>query len=214
LTDAEFLQLIEQGHETGGVEFKSTGSLDNPLFTARLVRAILGMANRRDGGLVVVGVSENPDKTLNPAGVSRADLPRWDYDRLAGVVSGFADPSVELALEQRRVGERSFLVVSVREFVEIPILCKKSNSPLNDAGVTTREGEILRQGACYVRSRRKPETTEIPTQEDMRALIALATEKGVRRFVQLASSSGLISVPPRSPGAPASTYEKETEGLL
>ncbi len=61
-------------------------------------------------------------------------------------------------------------------------------------------GIILREGARYVRRRGKPETSEIPTQSEMRELLDLAIEKGVRRFIARARAVGLVlggSEPPR-----------------
>ncbi|HEY3216359.1 MAG TPA: RNA-binding domain-containing protein [Candidatus Eisenbacteria bacterium] len=201
MTDDDIAQLIEQGHETNGVEFKSSGSLGDAHFRAKLVRAILAFANRRDSGVVVVGVSENRDKTLNPTGVTSAHAKSWDFDRLSGIVSGFADPSVELSLEVRRYKGRTFRVIVVSEFAEVPVLCKKDH------------GNVLRQGGCYVRSLRKPESREVAFQEDMRAVIGLATDKAVARWVGLARHVGLVGALPAQPRPALSRYDEEVEGL-
>jgi len=71
----------------------------------------------------------------------------------------------------------------VEEFSDVPVLCKRDYD------------DLLRAGACYVRPRRKPETTEIPTQADMRDLLDLATEKGVTRFLERAKGVGLFISP-------------------
>ena len=212
MTDEEFEQLIAQGHETGGVEFKGSCDLGDTPFRARIVRAILGLANRRGGGVVIVGVSENPDKSLNPTGLLPEHEGGWDHDRLSGIVSGYSDPSIELAIERRTYNGRAFQVIVVQEFPEVPILCKKPYSAPGAGGAPAIE--ILRQGACYVRSHRKPETSEVGTQEDMRALILLATEKAVRRFVELARTSELLAARSESVAPSTSIYDRELEGLL
>ena len=51
---------------------------------------------------------------------------------------------------------------------------------------------VLRSGACYVRSSRKPETSEIPTQTEMRELLQLATDKAVMRRLTEYRRMGLI----------------------
>ena len=68
MTEQDFESLLARGYETDGVEFKGAWIRTDKLFLAKVVRAILGMANRRDGGLVVVGVEEStkPD----PVGLS------------------------------------------------------------------------------------------------------------------------------------------------
>src|SRR5918992_3524376 len=74
-------------------------------------------------------------------------------------------------------------VIQVKEFADIPVLCKRSYD------------NVLREGACYVRSRRKPETSEIPTLADMRDLLDLATEKRLREHLALLERIGLIVLP-------------------
>ncbi len=66
MTDQEFDTLLHRGYETNGVEFKGPGKRTDRAFLAQVVRAILGMANRRDGGLVIIGVEPT---TLDPIGL-------------------------------------------------------------------------------------------------------------------------------------------------
>ena len=72
---------------------------------------------------------------------------------------------------------------------------------------------MLRKGALYVRAKRKPETSEIPTQEDMRALLELATRKSLAAFVALAHKSGLISQMPPPP-SDQDRFEDQLSDLL
>lgn len=56
---------------------------------------------------------------------------------------------------------------------------------------------ILRAGAIYVRTRRKPETSEPPGQTEMRELIELATEERLRSFLGTVGQTcwlGLVSL--------------------
>jgi hypothetical protein len=50
VTEEDFAKLLARGYESRGVEFKGPGIRTEKLFLARVVRAILGMANSRDGG--------------------------------------------------------------------------------------------------------------------------------------------------------------------
>lgn len=72
------------------------------------------------------------------------------------------------------------MVLDIEEFPDIPVLCKRDYD------------NVLRSGACYVRSRRKPETSEIPTQTDMRELLDLASSKAVVRRLTEYRRMGLI----------------------
>lgn len=191
MTEEEFADLLQLGYEQRGVEFKGPGPLSDNYLRVKVVRAILGMANRRDGGYVFIGVDEQERRPI-ATGLSDEDLRTWNYDDVADKLARYADPSVRFDLQILRHQNRSFVSIHVQEFEDVPIICKN--------GFQDHKGkEVLRGGALYVRSRRKPETAEVPTHEDMRELIDLATEKGIRRFVQVvqrAGLSGLSSVVP------------------
>jgi predicted HTH transcriptional regulator len=156
------------------------------------------MANRRDGGRVIIGVEGN-DNTLNPVGFSDVDLPAWNYDDVADQIARYADPSVSFELEVKEYNGGIYIVLEVAEFTDIPVLCKRAYD------------NVLRNGACYVRTRRKPETTEIPTQADMRDLLDLAIEKGVRRSLEWAQRVGLFI--PQAISPPATDQERFDEQL-
>lgn len=192
MDDRDFTELLGLGYERPGVEFKGPGSRTNLHFRARVVRAVLGMANRRDGGYVVLGVEESGD-TLRPIGLDEQELATWSYDDIAASLAEYADPSVTFDMEVRTYAEARFVVLRVHEFDEVPVLCGRDYP------------RVLRKGACYVRSRRKPETSEIPSQEDMRALLDLAVDKGVQKWVARTRAAGLLE------GAPAPSTRSEEE---
>jgi predicted HTH transcriptional regulator len=181
----EFIQVLNElialKHELPGVECKPPGPRIgvNKKLQAWVIRAMLGMANRRGGGLVIIGV-EDSLTSLKPVGLNTADLASWErYDDLASSVAEYADPSINFEVEILEYSGNKYVLVSVKEFEDIPVLCKKDYPA------------ILRKGACYVRSRRKPETIEVPSQEDMRDLLDLGTEKRLRKFVAQAKSAGM-----------------------
>ncbi len=182
MTDEDFIRIMGLGHELSGVEFKSPGPMSNRRLVAQVIRAILGMCNRRDGGTVIIGV-EDTQGVLNPVGLTEPDLSEWSYDALADQVARYADPSASFAMEVKEYDGGSYVVIEVEEFSDIPVLCKRSY------------GDVLQDGACYVRPRRKPETSSIPTQADMRDLLDLAIEKGVTRFLERARRVGLFHIP-------------------
>ena len=173
---------MELRHELSGVEFKSPGPISNRRLAAQVIKAILGMSNRRDGGTVIIGV-EDSGGVLNTVGLMSSDLDGWTLDALSDQVSNYADPSANFTLEKLEYEGNPYVVIEVEEFSDVPVLCKRDY------------GDVLREGACYVRPRRKPETTEIPTQADMRDLLDLAIEKGVTQFLERARRVGLFISP-------------------
>ena len=190
--EEDFIEIMGLDHELNGVEFKSPGPMTNRQLVMQVIKAILGMSNRRDGGTIIIGVGDNQG-VLNPIGLSPSDLGEWTYDALSDRVANYADPNATFTLEKREYEGNSYVVLAVEEFSDIPVLCKRDYD------------DLLRAGACYVRPRRKPETTEIPTQADMRDLLELATEKGVTRFLERAKGVGLFI----SPTIETSTSDQE-----
>lgn len=182
MTDEEFSEILALGYERRGVEFKGPGPLEDKQLRARVVRAMLGMANRRDGGLVIIGV-EDDRGNLKPTGLNPSDLSTWKYDDVADKAAEYADPTLGFELEIRELQGSKFVVLRVHEFEDVPVLCRKDFD------------DVLRRGACYVRSRRKPETAEVPRQEDMRDLLELATEKRLRAYAKLRTAESSVGGP-------------------
>lgn len=182
MTPEEFAQLLELGHELHGVEFKGPLDRTHKSSFAKVVKAVLAMANRRDGGKVIVGVDEVDDGSmvsLKPTGLTLDQLQTWGHDDVVENVAKFADPFVTISTQHVQHDGRTFVVLEVGEFEEVPVLCK---SPFEGA---------LRQSACYVRRRGRIESSEIPTHVEMRELLDLATEKGIRRFLSQVHRAGL-----------------------
>ena len=186
LTDRQFAELLAVSYEPRGLEFKGARPRTDRLFFARVVRACLGMANLRDGGRVIIGVDERGG-VLDPVGLSDADLATWRYDDIAAGLATYADPMINFDIYVHEYQGRRFVELEVHEFDELPILCKTTYMERPPT-----QQVILREGACYVRRRGKPETSEIPTQSEMRELLDLAIEKGVRRFIVRARAVGLV----------------------
>ncbi len=186
MTDQELVELIAAG-ETPGVEFKNARDSTAPSFI-EVVRAALGMANRRDGGVIIIGV----DNDGNAPGLAARQVGSWQNpDHTRQAIALFADPCIYLNVEVKTVAVagplqgRVFAVIAVSEFEEVPVLCARS------ANNTANQPNYLKQGACYVRPHHLPATSEVANQTQLRALLDLAIEKGVRKFLRTARAVGL-----------------------
>src|SRR5712692_3907863 len=187
MTEEEFREYLALGRESRGVEFKGPGSRTDKHFFARVVRAVIGMANRRDGGVVILGVEEHAG-VLNPVGLSREQLGTWNrYDHVAQALGNYTDPSVGFGVEVVHFEGDQFIVLRVAEFEEWPVLCAGEFQGQGQG----RSQDVLRRGALYLRGRRSIETAEIPSLEELRELLELATEKQLRRFLSTAQRVGL-----------------------
>ena len=138
------------------------------------------MANLRDGGHIVLGVARQMDDTYLPAGMQGDHHDSFVQDDLSAYFSEYADPYIEVTLIKHIFDGKSFCILRVGEFTELPVVCKRDGA------------EKLRRGATYIRSRRIPETVEVPSQVEMREILDLAVEKRSRAFTRQAERMGFV----------------------
>jgi predicted HTH transcriptional regulator len=206
LSDADFTAIIGAGQELASVEFKPGGPRAADDLFYKVARAVLAMTNRRDGGVVILGVEEDQTaQTIALKGVASADLVTWNQNDLSAALNGFADPFVSVEAQIIEHAGLSFVVINVSEFEQLPVICRKGTQA--PAG---QKNPTLRAGALYVRSRRKPESIEVPGQTEMRELVRYATDKELRDFMRRAALAGLIQFV----GAPGDTDDAAFENQL
>lgn len=155
-------------------------SWNDPNTKAKIVKTILAMSNIRDGGYLILGFDQNND-VFEPTGMAEADLNSFTYDLVKSHVSEFADPYVEFSMETVKDEEngKAFLIFTINEFDEVPVICKRN-------GLAN-----LEQGTMYTRSRRMPESVRVPTQSEMREIINMAVEKGIRKYIETSHRAGI-----------------------
>jgi hypothetical protein len=183
LTADEIEAVLARDYELRGFEIKGPGPRTDSQLFARVARACLGLGNLRDGGHVAIGIADDQSAAMRP-GLEKSDLESWSYDDLSRKLAEYADPPLRFDLATRRLSSGvDVVVVQVFEFDGTPHICAKDYP------------DVLRRGALYVRSRRVPETSEVPSAVDMRDLLDLATEKALRAYVQTAERAGLALLP-------------------
>jgi len=108
------------------------------------------------------------------------------------MVNGVADPHIAVETDAITSEGRTFVVITVAEFIDVPVVCR-SHGPTAPGD----SRQIYRKDACYARSRRKPETIEAITDSTTwRTLMELAGNKTARRILEV------IGVGPRSVAGP------------
>lgn len=167
--------LFTYVREERSVEYKRSEPWE--ALEAKTVKTAMGMANLRGGGIIVIGVAQVKG-TLELQGMDPAHLATYQADEVQAAANRFADPYVRLEIGVVEWEGKQFLGIGAAEFDEIPVVCKRS-------------GIGVRLGAMYIRSNRLPETSEVQSQTEIREIIELATEKGVRRFLATAQRVGL-----------------------
>lgn len=201
LSTDEFIGLLNGGRESRAVEFKAAGPRPDPIVFAFVARAVLAMSNLHLGGWVLLGVQDDGQAT----GLSEAELATWlEHDEVAAGLNAYADPFVQIDVERMEYDGRSFVVIRVHEFAEVPVLARK-DSPAKAGGKL-----VIRQGACYVRPRLKPASVEVPTQTEMRELLDLAADKVLKRFLARANAAGIAVATTETD---TEKYERELGGF-
>jgi predicted HTH transcriptional regulator len=177
----EYRMIIYAGKEDQNREYKQSFPWERKSHgdtMAKIARTILAMSNLRDGGHIVVGVEDGTP--CLPKGVETKHLSTFSYDKVADFVRNYADPYVDFSLDIVDFDEMNFVVFAVSGFDEFPVICKSSY------------GDILAEGAVYTRPRGgRPRSARITSYAEMRELLDLATEKGVRRFLEIEARVGI-----------------------
>jgi hypothetical protein len=183
-------------HELPDVEFKGPGKgRDNPLF-GRVVRAAMVMANRRGGGIVIIGVAEE-QIGLNFIGLTPEELETWKYESIAGGFNSYTNVPIEFDRLVHEHDGKTYLVLDIHEFASVPVMCVKEYRDRSNPKMTDDQCKIiLRPGAFYIRTLNKPESKEMLTSEEIRTLFELAIDKGVQSFVTHTKLAGINIAPP------------------
>lgn len=173
--------LIAIGRESANLEYKQS----EPWASLRLqiVKAALAFANTQGGGHIVIGMRRLADDQYEAEGMAPEHLATYRLDDVQAQVNRYADPAVSLDGFRREHGGKTFFVIAVDEFEDVPVICRGGSE----------DGE-LRQAAIYVRARRKNESAPIDNQTDMRALLALATEKALTARLQELARAGVVQL--------------------
>ena len=185
MTANDLKDILEFGQERRNIDFKTSIPWNNrnKEFKAKITKTILGISNIRDGGNIIIGVDRNDDDSYTCTGLENNVLNTYTKDNIASFVDVYSDPYVNIDVFKLPYKNKSFAVIKVFEFNEIPVLCKKDYNPNNNI--------ILKDGAVYTRSYRKPETIEVPSQSEMREILDMAVEKKLKKQLMIMENLGI-----------------------
>lgn len=201
-TDLQF--YILHGKEERYLEYKrSMIWTGNDMTKVKIAKAMMAMANLRNGGVIVVGMQETTRGVWVPEAMTPQQIASFTQDDVAQWVNDYATPAVQFSIGAFEYNGNQFEVIQVQEFDTSPVICRKQKI----AG-----GETLEAGAIYYRSNRKIESAPISSDEDSRELIGLAIDKGISKHVSRLHRLGLI--PTETPNErDRQQYETERAGL-
>lgn len=179
----EFLNSNAHG-EGRAHEFKKGASWDS--LKSKVVKGALGLANLSGGGYVIIGVSENKTTPMYDFdGMSDEDFKTYNPDDVISYINSFADPHMDVELGKFSDGSRNFVVIRVSEFDYEPVISKKDH------------GDDVIHGRIYCRRHRMPESSPTPSITELREIIELVVDKGIKRQIRrLRSYGGSVSFEP------------------
>lgn len=173
--------LIAAGREAPNLEYKQSMPWED--LKLQVVKAALAFANTRDGGYIVIGMEQLAGDRYEPQGMTPEHLAGYTLDDVRSFVNRHAAPFVSLDATRHERDGKTFFVIAVDPFEDVPVIC------------TSGAGD-LQQAAIYTRSRRMISSAPIDNPDDMRALLDLATDRAVAR---LRARGILQSVAPSAP---------------
>jgi len=167
--NSEIEKLIERKVESANLDYKEgfIWNKDNKYLQRELIKDIMGMANTRDGGTIILGVKDN---SFDLIGVNQEVYKSFDQTDVAQMLHSYSKPKARIEVKKPKIHGKDVVVINVTEFEDAPIICTKALTSANPREL------ILRKGAVYIRTSAAV-TEEISSEEDMRDLLGRAMHK-------------------------------------
>jgi predicted HTH transcriptional regulator len=170
--------------ESRSCEFKSGVRWEGD-FRYKITKGILALSNLAGGGYVIVGVEWNDSvRQYEPIGMEKDTSDTYDHEVVLEFANIRADPFVQIDLKHFEISGKWFVVIQVGEFLDVPVICKKTCTDTNDK-------VIIENGRIYYRTSKKPESSACLTYVDLREILDHATTKGLSSLLRRLESAGL-----------------------
>lgn len=168
----ELEALVTLGNESPSLEYKSSMSWRDSLTQAIVVKEALALANTRDGGTIVFGVT---DGTFVPEGMAQSDFDSFENDKIADRVNLYAEPRIQTTVRKGRIGDKLFVLIGVEPRRDSPVICEKDGGP---------PAAQIYAGDIYIRPVGKPEARRVQNAQEMRELVERARDFEVEKLRQ------------------------------
>lgn len=166
---ARALAALDYGAETDVLDYKGACEWDGHTESAKLAKDIVAFANHRGGGTLIIGVAETVPGKFLLEGLTAKQLDSFDATDMAKWINSRFTPPVRFAVFKPGRDMKSFVVVFVNEFDDMPSICTKEFQ-------VPGEPPLLRRGAIYVRSVNS-ESKQLDTPDELRRLVGAATAR-------------------------------------
>ena len=202
-TPKELIRFIEAAGESDDVDAKGPVKWDGNDESAALTKDILAFANSPEGGVIVVGKAEPSPGKFELVGLTHEQASTFETTKVATWVNNHCSPPVSLVCHHLEHENSTFVIITVNEFRDVPIICTKSNQKIDDP-----KKHLLREGTIYVRTA-NAESAPLRSSDDLRTLVGIATKK--RGDEILASFRAMLRGQPLLPEVEDNKYETEQQ---
>lgn len=186
--------------ETRAVEYKQSASFGD--LEPHIVKTAMAMANLRDGGYIVIGVSGDAGG-LTRTGISTAHLATYDADNALATINKFASPAITAMVTVVEHGANDYLVIAVSQFERTPVICSRDGEWPNKQRVFA--------GTIFVRPAGFIETRPPKTATELDEVIDLAAEKRAVYIVRMRDTLNATVAPETPSKAVPSTAHYDAE---
>lgn len=167
----DLARFVTATGESSSIDAKGPMSWDSGIKSASLAKDIASFANSRDGGVLVIGKSETDAGDFDLTGLTDGQAESFETTKVARWVNNRFAPPMNIVCHQHQHDGKRFVVITIEEFQDIPVLCTKSfQDPANPKKL------ILRERTLYVRNS-NAESAPLESVDELRSLIGLATSK-------------------------------------
>ena len=111
--------------------------------SAKFAKDIAAFANSRDGGVIVVGKEEPSPGQFVLKGLTPQQADSFDSTKVAAWINNRFSPPIRLVCHRQEHDGRAFIVITVAEFDDVPVMCIKSyQDPQNAKTILLRSGRF------------------------------------------------------------------------
>ena len=188
----ELSQALYHGKEEAYLEYKGNFSWrDNPK-KFEIVQTILAMANKREGGIIVIGVEDAGGRI----GLSEENYNSYSHDQINQYLEGKCNQSISCKvsnIEHQEEGvpdSKKFVFIQVKETREFPLVYTGGLCVFNSDVPGYGPNVALRRSAIYVRNTSSVGNKEIETVEEWQELIERTYGKYEKETLRRAETVG------------------------
>ena len=203
----ELVKFLFVTSENENIDAKGPMVWDGAVESAKLAKDIAAFANSRDGGVLVIGKSELDNGSFDLVGLSEKQAKSFETTKVANWVNSRFDPPIRLQCHRVEHDGKTFVILTVAEFEEVPAICTKSfQDPVKS------KAHHIRERTIYVRNS-NAESAPLSTADDLRKLIGIATGKRGQEMLSMFDSmlKGRSLLPKDSD---VELFEKELKRIL